>query len=259
MPRRPGEVTTSDRQQWTKRMLLRAAAFVVRNACVYNGEMLLRQVLGIPMGANCAPPLANLYLYSYESEFIDRLSQLDINTAREFHITFRLIDDVLAVDCVSWLTYVGKAAEEGGIYPRALCLNDTTVSSNEVNFLGLNIVSMPDGCLRIDVYDKRAEFPFCVIRYPRVDSLIPASIPYGVFVGQVHRIHRICSLWDSFARSAVLQASVQATQGCSVLRLKRLMRTFLVGQPKLRWKVAISTICARFTQRLGELLRSPGV
>jgi hypothetical protein len=163
---------------------------------------------------------------------------------------------VLSADCESWLTHVGKAAEEGGIYPRALRLNDTTVSPNEVNFLGLNIVSMPDGCLRVDVYDKRAEFPFRVIRYPRVDSLIPISIPYGVFVGQIHRISRICSTWDSFARNAALQASVQATQGCSVLRLKRLLRAFLVDQPRLRWKAAISTLCARFARRLGELAQS---
>ena len=37
------------------------------------GGCLFRQVIGIPMRTNCAPlpPLADLFLYSYESEFLD--------------------------------------------------------------------------------------------------------------------------------------------------------------------------------------------
>ena len=30
-------------------------------------------MVGIPMGANCAPLLADLFLYSYENEFLDKL------------------------------------------------------------------------------------------------------------------------------------------------------------------------------------------
>ena len=38
-----------------------------------GGGDLLSQVIGIPMGTNCAPLLADLFLYSYESEFLDSL------------------------------------------------------------------------------------------------------------------------------------------------------------------------------------------
>ena len=30
-------------------------------------------MVGIPIGANCAPLLADLFLYSYEDEFLDKL------------------------------------------------------------------------------------------------------------------------------------------------------------------------------------------
>ena len=35
------------------------------------GGQLFRQMVGIPMGTNCAPLLADLFLYSYENEFLD--------------------------------------------------------------------------------------------------------------------------------------------------------------------------------------------
>ena len=38
---------------------------------IYNS--LFRQVIGIPMGTNCAPLLADLFLYSYENEFLDNM------------------------------------------------------------------------------------------------------------------------------------------------------------------------------------------
>ena len=31
------------------------------------------QTVGIPMGTNCAPFLADLFFYSYENEFLDKL------------------------------------------------------------------------------------------------------------------------------------------------------------------------------------------
>ena len=39
------------------------------NIYVRFGGQLFRQMVGIPMGTNCAPLSANLFLYSYENEF----------------------------------------------------------------------------------------------------------------------------------------------------------------------------------------------
>ena len=47
--------------------------FSVDNIYVRFGGQLFRQMVGIPMGTNCAPLLADLFLYSYENEFLDKL------------------------------------------------------------------------------------------------------------------------------------------------------------------------------------------
>jgi hypothetical protein len=53
----------------------------------------------IPMGTNCAPLLADLFLYSYESEFLQKLvKEKKIHEARAFNFTYRYIDDVLSIN-----------------------------------------------------------------------------------------------------------------------------------------------------------------
>ena len=47
--------------------------YLVDNIYVRFGGQLFRQMVGIPMGTNCAPLLADLFLYSYENEFLDKL------------------------------------------------------------------------------------------------------------------------------------------------------------------------------------------
>ena len=49
------------------------------------------------MGTNCAPLLADLLLYSYESEFLQtHVKDKKIHEARAFNFTYRYIDDVLS-------------------------------------------------------------------------------------------------------------------------------------------------------------------
>jgi hypothetical protein len=47
--------------------------FLIDNISVSFGGILFQQVVRIPMGTNCAPLLADLFLYSYESEFLKKL------------------------------------------------------------------------------------------------------------------------------------------------------------------------------------------
>ena len=47
--------------------------FLIDSIFVQFGGRLFRQVIGIPMGTNYAPLLADLFLYSYENEFLDNM------------------------------------------------------------------------------------------------------------------------------------------------------------------------------------------
>ena len=44
--------------------------FLVDSIFVGFGEKVFQQIVGIPMGTNCASLLADIFLYSYEAEFI---------------------------------------------------------------------------------------------------------------------------------------------------------------------------------------------
>jgi hypothetical protein len=48
--------------------------FLIDNIFVFFGGTLFQQVVGIPMGTNCAPLLDDLFLWSYESEWVFNLS-----------------------------------------------------------------------------------------------------------------------------------------------------------------------------------------
>ena len=51
------------------------------------------------MCTNCAPLLAHLCLYSYESEFLQNLvKNKKIHEAKAFNFTYRYIDDVLSIN-----------------------------------------------------------------------------------------------------------------------------------------------------------------
>ena len=72
--------------------------FLVDNIFVRFGGQLFQQMVGIPMGTNCAPMLADLFLYSYENEFLD--NSLTHNDSRRclqasLHLPFLFPNDAL--------------------------------------------------------------------------------------------------------------------------------------------------------------------
>ena len=72
---------------------------MIDNACVIFGGRVFQQTVGISMGANCAPLLADLFLCSYEANFIQGLlKKNEKKLAQSFNFTFRYIDDVLSLN-----------------------------------------------------------------------------------------------------------------------------------------------------------------
>ena len=64
--------------------------FFIDNIFVFLGGRIFQQTVAIPMGINCAPLLADLFLYSYEADFIQGpLKKNEKKLARSFNFTFR--------------------------------------------------------------------------------------------------------------------------------------------------------------------------
>ena len=76
-----------------------ALHYLLDNIFIRFGKKLYRQIVGIPIGTNCAPLVADLFLFCYERDFMLSLSdnnQADIIEA--FNSTSRYLDDLLNID-----------------------------------------------------------------------------------------------------------------------------------------------------------------
>ena len=103
--------------------------FLVDNIFVVFAGKVFQQIVGIPMGTNCAPLLADIFLYSYEAEFIQSLlSTGRKQLASRFNFTYRYIDDVLSISNPEFENCLGQ------MYPVELEIKDTTESNNSASY-----------------------------------------------------------------------------------------------------------------------------
>jgi hypothetical protein len=73
--------------------------FLIDNIFVMFLGRVFQQTVGIPMGTSCAPLLADLFLYSYEADFMQRLlKENEKKLDRSFNFRFCYIDDVLSLN-----------------------------------------------------------------------------------------------------------------------------------------------------------------
>ena len=85
------------------------------------------------MGTNSAPLLADLFLHTFEYDFMVKTMKQDITKAIQFSSTFRYIDYLLSIKKVDFGNYISA------IYPSELQLMDTSTSSTEECYLDTNI------------------------------------------------------------------------------------------------------------------------
>ena len=64
---------SNNKISWDDKELIKHIRYLIDNIYVVCGDTIFRQIIGIPMGTDCAPFLANLFLYSYECEWMDKM------------------------------------------------------------------------------------------------------------------------------------------------------------------------------------------
>ena len=170
---------------WSCQKMCDALHYLLDNIFIRFGSKLYRQIVGIPMGTNCAPLVADLFLFCYERDFMLSLSdnnQADIIEA--FNSTSRYLDDLLNIDNPYFEQMVGQ------IYPTELQLNKANSSGTEAPFLDLNL-SITNGIVSSKIYDKRDDFNFEIVNFPFLDGDVPRSPSYGVYISQLIRFARV--------------------------------------------------------------------
>ena len=102
---------------WSCQNVCDALTFLLDNFFIRLGTKLYRQVVGISMGTNCAPLVADLFLFCYERDLMMSLSdykQADVIDA--FYTTSRYLDDILNINNVYFDNMVSQ------IYPSEIQL-----------------------------------------------------------------------------------------------------------------------------------------
>ena len=208
--------------------------FLIDNIFVTFGGEIFQQQIGIPMGTNCAPLLADLFLYSYETEFLQELvKNKKMKEARSFNLTFRYIDDVLSVNNTSFGRWIPS------IYPPELEIKETTESNCFTSFLDLHLEFDPGGHLSTKIYDKRDDFNFQIINFPNLQSNIPTSPAYGVYISQLIRYARACTHFTDFLIRHRFLRDRLLEQGYKKIRLIRSLKKFFLRYQPLVEKFKI--------------------
>ena len=118
---------------WTCTELCEAFTFLMENIHVQFDGMVYQQIVGIPMGTNCAPLIADLFLYCYERDFMSNLQKSKwFDLIDKFNDTSRYLDDIFTIDNPAFAEHIPD------IYPRELKLNKANTSDKETSFLDLN-------------------------------------------------------------------------------------------------------------------------
>ena len=163
------------------------------------GGCVFQQTVGIPMSTNCAPLLADLFLYLYEVDFIQGfLKNNKKKLARSFNFTFRYVDDVFSLNNSRFGDCVDR------IYPIELERKDTTDTVRSASYLDLHLEIDSVGRLKMKLYDKRDDFNFPIENFPFKCSNIPAAPVYGVYISQLIRHSRACSSYQDFLDRGLL-------------------------------------------------------
>ena len=135
------------------------------------------------MGPNCAPLLADIFLYSYDAECIQTLLATGRKQlASRFNFTYRYIDDVLSINNPKFENYLGQ------MYPVELEIKDTTESNTSASYLDLLQSIGRDGQLHTFIFDKRDDFDFNITNLPILSSNIPTSPVYGSLFRNLYHI-----------------------------------------------------------------------
>ena len=215
-----------------------ALHYLLDNIFIRFGSKLYRQIVGIPMGTNCAPLVADLFLFCYERDFILSLSdnnQADIIEA--FNSTSRYLDDLLNIDNPYFEQMVGQ------IYPTELQLNKAKSSQTEAPFLDLNL-SITNGIVSSKIYDKRDDLNFEIVNFPFLDGDVPCSPSYGVYISQLIRFARVCSNVDDLNNRNLFLTAKLLKQGDRYHKIRKAFSKFYYRHSELivRYNIGLKTL-----------------
>ena len=174
------------------------------------------------MGTNCATLLADLFLYSYENEFLDKLicKEGKRKLARKFSLSYHYIDDFISFNNKRFKEFISD------IYPKKLTISETTESTSVDSYLDMLFIRDNSNNITTKLDDKRDTFVFHIVNFPFMSSNIPSAPAYGVYASQLIRCACCCSNYNDFLSCHRALVTRRLSQGYKVNCLSNTFKKF---------------------------------
>jgi len=205
----------------SKDQLVAHINYLIENIYVTVGEHIFKQTVGIPMGTDCAPFLANLYLYALEFNYVNDLMKHDIHTARKLSKSYRYIDDLLTFNSNGIMDQ-----HKTKMYPKELILNKENEHEKHCTFLDIDITIHRNKTITTNIYDKRDDFNFTINNFPNVSGNIHASRSHGIVISQLIRYSKICMNMNDFIERTNTMTTKLQNQYFNTKMLRKKVSTF---------------------------------
>ena len=171
-----------------------ALEFVLGHSYFSVGTVCYQQCIGIPIGIDCAPPIANLALFRNEYEHMVKLLKSNYRRATKFNGCFRLMDDISSINS-------DGVFEESipSIYPATLALKKENEGYLIADILDLTVeLNVDSHNFGYKLFDKRDKFKFKIVNYPDLCSNISSNCCYGVVKSELKRFAKLSSKFSEF-------------------------------------------------------------
>ena len=220
-----------------EKKLIQLTNWLINNSFVTFGNKCFRQVIGIPMGTDCAPYLANLFLFSLECQWIQKqVKEKKFHLIKKFCSCARYIDDLLLINNDDAMLKVMAQ-----IYPKELVLVPDDSDGLSTPFLDLQL-TITNGIISTSIYDKRDNFDFPIVNFPHLCGNIPNKSSYGVFIGEAVRYARGCTYFADFKSRVLMLTSKLKQQSFSRKGLRSAWSRFCESHVLLIQKYGIHVL-----------------
>ena len=180
------------------------------------------------MGTNCAPLLADLFPYSYENEFLDKLiKEGKRKLSRKFNLSYSYVDDLISFNNKRFKEFISD------IYPKELKISETTESTSIASFLDLLFIQDKSNNIMTKLYDKRDAFGFHNVNFAFRSSNIPSAPAYSVYASQLIRYAHYCSNYNDFLLRHRALVRRRLSQGYKVNCLSNTFKKFYMADTQI--------------------------
>ena len=193
---------------------MEALTLVLRNNIMRLGDALTKMIKGISMGIAPAPPIANMFMGTYEEDnVVDKF-----NDCAPF--IRRFIDD----GCAAWERHPDPTIDEANWIRFKDTINASGLRwifserKKSVVFMDLTI-SIENGKIVTSLYSK----PLALYLYLPPHSCHAPGVLTGLVFGMILRIHRLCSKEEDIDKELHLFVSRLLDRGYDLDKLKPLI------------------------------------